>query len=84
MVGDLVGSVPTLVTLNPIGTPVARAGMHVAAVLHSPDTETFLPPHRSCRRIDELGCVPAPETHPGWTESPRRGSGTVAPSKSIG
>jgi hypothetical protein len=32
---------PTLVTLNPI----AHAGLHVAAVLHSYDTEPFLPPH---------------------------------------
>jgi hypothetical protein len=44
--GDLVWSVPTLVTLNPIGAPIAHAGMHVAAVVHSSDTETFLPPHR--------------------------------------
>lgn len=44
--GDLVWSVPTLVTLNPIGAPITHAGMHVTAVLHSYDTETFLPPHR--------------------------------------
>jgi len=43
---DLVWSVPTLVTLNPIGAPIAHAGMHVAAVLHSYDTQVFLPPHR--------------------------------------
>ena len=43
---DLVWSVPTLVTLNPIGAPIAHAAMHVAAVLHSYDTEVFLPPHR--------------------------------------
>jgi hypothetical protein len=44
--GDIGWSVPTLVTLNPIGAPVAHAGMHVAAVMHAYDTETFLPPHR--------------------------------------
>jgi len=44
--GDLVWSVPTLVTLNPVGAPIAHVGLHVAAVLHSYDTETFLPPHR--------------------------------------
>jgi hypothetical protein len=44
--GDVVWSVPTLVTLNPIGAPIAHAGMHVAAVLHSPQTDTFLPPHQ--------------------------------------
>ena len=43
--GDLVWSVPTLVTLNPIGAPIAHAGMHVTAVLHSYETDTFLPPH---------------------------------------
>jgi len=43
---DLLWSVPTLVTLNPIGAPIAHAGMHVTAVLHSYDTQVFLPPHR--------------------------------------
>jgi hypothetical protein len=42
----LVGSVPTLVTLNAIGTPITRAGIHVTAVLHSYNTDVFLPPHR--------------------------------------
>jgi hypothetical protein len=46
LVGDLAWSVPTLVTLNPIGAPIAHAGMHVTAVLHSPETDTVLPPHR--------------------------------------
>jgi hypothetical protein len=43
---DVVWSVPTLVTLNPIGAPMAHAGLHVTAVLHSSETEVFLPPHR--------------------------------------
>jgi hypothetical protein len=43
--GDVVWSVPTLVTLNPIGAPIAHVGLHVSAVLHSNDTDTFLPPH---------------------------------------
>jgi hypothetical protein len=43
--GDVVWSVPTLATLNPLGAPIAHAGLHVSAVLHSYDTETFLPPH---------------------------------------
>jgi hypothetical protein len=43
--GDLVWSVPTLATLNPIGAPIAHAGMHVTAVLHNSKTELFLPPH---------------------------------------
>lgn len=44
--GDLVWSAPTLLTLNPIGAPLAHAAMHTAAVVHSYETEVFLPPHR--------------------------------------
>jgi hypothetical protein len=43
--GDLVWSVPTLFTLSPLGSPIAHAGLHVSAVVHSYDTDTFLPPH---------------------------------------
>ena len=43
--GDVVWTVPTLVTLNPIGAPIAHVGLHVSAVLHSNDTDVFLPPH---------------------------------------
>ena len=46
MTGDLVWSIPTLVTLNPIGAPIAHAGLHTSAVVHSYETDTFLPPHR--------------------------------------
>jgi hypothetical protein len=46
LTGDVVWSVPTLVTLNPIGSPIAHAGLHTSAVLHSYETDTFLPPHR--------------------------------------
>jgi len=45
LAGDLVWSVPTLLTLSPMGSPIAHAGLHVTAVLHSYDTRTFLPPH---------------------------------------
>jgi hypothetical protein len=44
--GDLIWSVPTLATLNPVGASIAHAGMHVTAVLHSYETDTFLPPHQ--------------------------------------
>jgi hypothetical protein len=46
LTGDVIWSVPTLVTLNPIGAPIAHAGLHASAVLHSYETDTFLPPHR--------------------------------------
>ena len=45
LTGDLVWSVPTLATLNPIGAPMAHVGLHVGAVVHSYDTDLFLPPH---------------------------------------
>lgn len=45
LAGDVIWSMPTLVTLNPIGAPIAHAGMHVTAVLHSYHTDLFLPPH---------------------------------------
>ena len=45
MTGDLVWSVPTLATLNPIGAPIAHVGLHAGAVVHDYDTDLFLPPH---------------------------------------
>jgi hypothetical protein len=45
LAGDVVWSMPTLLTLNPIGAPIGHAGMHVTAVLHSYKTDLFLPPH---------------------------------------
>ncbi|HET8757835.1 MAG TPA: hypothetical protein VFM58_17580 [Solirubrobacteraceae bacterium] len=43
--GDLVWSVPTLATLNPVGAPLAHVGLHVGAVVHDYETDLFLPPH---------------------------------------
>jgi hypothetical protein len=40
----LIWSVPTLVTLNPIGAPIAHVGLHVSAVVHSYQTDLFLSP----------------------------------------
>ncbi len=45
-IGNTIISIPTLVTANPIGSPIAHAIMHMTAVIHSPKTELFLPPHR--------------------------------------
>jgi D-alanyl-D-alanine carboxypeptidase len=47
LAGDVIWSVPTLVTLNPLGAPIAHAGLHVTAVVHSYDTDVFLPPHKA-------------------------------------
>jgi hypothetical protein len=45
LAGDVIWSVPTLTTLSPLAAPITHAGLHVTAVVHSYDTDTFLPPH---------------------------------------
>ena len=45
-IGNTIISVPTLMSANPVGSPITHAIMHIAAVIHSPRTELFLPPHR--------------------------------------
>ncbi|MBN2365323.1 MAG: hypothetical protein EH225_04945 [Calditrichaeota bacterium] len=45
-IGNTIMSVPTLLSANPIGTPIVHATLHITAVLHSPETDLFLPPHR--------------------------------------
>ena len=52
LAGDAIWSVPTLVTLSPLASPITHAGLHVNAVVHSYDTDTFLPPHRSSASSD--------------------------------
>jgi hypothetical protein len=47
LAGDVIWSVPTLATLSPFGAPIAHAGLHVSAVVHSYETDIFLPPHES-------------------------------------
>jgi hypothetical protein len=45
-IGNTIISIPTLVTANPIGSPITHAIMHITAIIHCPKTELFLPPHR--------------------------------------
>ncbi|HSC91542.1 MAG TPA: alpha/beta hydrolase [Gaiellaceae bacterium] len=45
MRGAVVWSAPTLLTLNPLGSVLAHAGLHVSAVVHSYEGDLFLPPH---------------------------------------
>jgi hypothetical protein len=47
LTGDVIWSAPTLLTLNPVGAPIAHIALHTSAVMHSYDTDTFLPPHPS-------------------------------------
>lgn len=44
--GSAIASVPTLLTANPVASPISHVFLHVTAVLHAPETELFLPPHR--------------------------------------
>jgi hypothetical protein len=60
--GDVIWSVPTLATLSPFGAPIAHAGLHIAAVIHSYDTDTFLPPHGIPRDRGGLQDVGATDT----------------------
>jgi pimeloyl-ACP methyl ester carboxylesterase len=43
--GAAIWSAPTLFTLNPAGSMIAHVALHVTAVAHSYDGDTFLPPH---------------------------------------
>lgn len=45
-IGNTIMSLPTFLSANPIAAPITHAGMHLAAVIHSPETDLFLPPHR--------------------------------------
>ena len=45
-IGNTIISVPTLVSRNPIGSPITHMIMHITAIIHCPKTELFLPPHR--------------------------------------
>jgi len=43
--GAVIWTAPSLLTLNPVGSILAHVGLHVTAVVHSYDGDTFLPPH---------------------------------------
>jgi hypothetical protein len=43
-IGNTVLSVPALVSVNPVGSVIAHATMHVTAVTHAYETDIFLPP----------------------------------------
>jgi hypothetical protein len=48
-IGNVLYSVPTLLTLNPVGSLVWHASVHVAAVTHQYEGSTFTPPQRVSR-----------------------------------
>jgi hypothetical protein len=45
-IGNSIMSLPTFLSMNPMAAPITHAGMHMSAVIHSPETDLFLPPHR--------------------------------------
>jgi hypothetical protein len=49
-IGSTIGAVPTIVSGNPAASVLSHVFLHVTAVVHSPETELFLPPHRDSRR----------------------------------
>ncbi len=42
--GNAVISIPAIATVNPVGSVLAHMSMHVTAVLHAYETDTYLPP----------------------------------------
>jgi len=45
-IGSTIGAVPTLLSGNPVASTISHVLMHVTSVLHSPESDLFLPPHR--------------------------------------
>ena len=43
-IGNTVMSLPTVATVNPLGSVIAHVAMHVGAVSHAYETDVFLPP----------------------------------------
>ncbi len=48
-IGNTIISLPMLATANPIGSMVAHATMHTTAVVHSYETDVFLPPETEAK-----------------------------------
>lgn len=48
-IGSTIGAVPTIVTANPVASPLSHVFLHLAAVIHAPETDLYLPPHRNGR-----------------------------------
>ena len=47
--GNALISVPAIATINPLGSIVAHASMHIAADVRVYETDTYLPPQRSAK-----------------------------------
>lgn len=53
-IGSSIGAVPTLLSANPVASVLSHVFLHVTAVIHSPHTDLFLPPHRASIRTQAL------------------------------
>ena len=53
-IGNTIISIPTLLSANPVGSPIAHAALHISAVIHSPETDLFLPPHRKITSTNQV------------------------------
>jgi hypothetical protein len=51
-IGSTIMSLPTLLSANPAASVITHVFLHVTAVIHSPHTELFLPPHYDRARAD--------------------------------
>jgi len=45
-IGSTIMALPTLLAANPMASPISHIFLHTSAVIHSPHTGLFLPPHR--------------------------------------
>ena len=43
--GNAIATLPTLLSRNPLASPLAHVMLHLAAVAHNPQSDLFLPPH---------------------------------------
>lgn len=46
LIGLTVSGTPTLITLSPLGAPIAHISQHITALEHDYEGDLFLPPHR--------------------------------------
>jgi hypothetical protein len=57
ILGNAIATLPTALAANPVGSPLAHVMLHIAAVVHDPQSDLFLPPHelaaaREARRAE--------------------------------
>jgi hypothetical protein len=45
IIGNAIATFPTLLSANPMASPLTHAILHIAAVVHDPQSDLFLPPH---------------------------------------